>query len=85
MGGFAAHLDSSDTMWLMHNNFHPLPDGTRIFTKGYHLQAKKATAYCVFTVISCHTYEGHMGRCFGGDKQLCSCTKNQRTLVCGKR
>lgn len=51
--------DGSDTMRLMHNNYHPLSDGTRIFTRGYHRQVRKATAYYALTVISGYTYAGH--------------------------
>ena len=43
----------------MHNNYYPLPDGTRIFTGGYHLQAERATANYAFTAISGYTYAGH--------------------------
>lgn len=51
--------DGSDTMRLMHNNYYPLPDGTRIFTGGYHIQAEQATANYAFTAISGYTYAGH--------------------------
>ena len=46
-------------MRLMHNNYYPLPDGTRIFTGGYHIQAERATANYAFTAISGYTYAGH--------------------------
>lgn len=53
------YRDNGNAMRLMHNNYRPLPDGTRIFTKGYHLQAKLVTAKHALNVISEYTYEGH--------------------------
>ncbi len=43
----------------MHNNYHPLPDGTRVFVPGYHVQAERATPPYALTVIAEYTYEGH--------------------------
>lgn len=51
--------NGSDTMRLMYNNYFLLPDGTRMFPGGYHLQAERATANYAFAVISGYTYEGH--------------------------
>lgn len=53
------YRDSGDTLRLMHNNYRPLPDGTRMISRGYHLQAKLATAKHALKVISEYTYEGH--------------------------
>lgn len=52
-------LEGSDTTRLMHNNYHPLPDGTRVFTQGYHVQAEWATPQYALTIIAGYTYEGH--------------------------
>jgi len=51
--------DGSNTTRLMHNNYHPLPDGTRVFMPGYHIQAERATPAYALTVIAEYTYEGH--------------------------
>lgn len=51
--------DDGKVMRLMHNNYRPLPDGTRIFTKGYHLQAELVMAKHAINITSRYTYEGH--------------------------
>lgn len=51
--------EDSDKTRLMHNNYRPLPDGTRVFTEGYHVQAEWATPQYALTVIAGYTYEGH--------------------------
>ena len=52
-----AFQGDGDTRKLMNNNYYLLPDGTRMFTRGYHLQAERATANYAFAVIAGYTYE----------------------------
>ncbi len=51
--------EDSDKTRLMHNNYHPLPDGTRVFTKGYHVQVDPVTPQYALSVIAEYTYEAH--------------------------
>jgi hypothetical protein len=44
---------------LLHNNYHMKPDGTRVFTAGFHEQLAHVSAPYAIKTIADYTFEGH--------------------------
>lgn len=77
--------EGNDKPRLMHNNYRPLPDGTRVFMPGYHVQAEWATPLYALKVIAGYTYEGHKAAMLQREQKRLTEMSVQETSILQKK